>query len=125
MPCKLVISPTAEPQLTKNYVSTSYDRGNYWELDTTIQMDVFCQNSTAPTDQLEYATTLYMDADVQFNANVTYHVTLGFELYKLDLKYTGYDKERSVISVQSNFVINQELNIGIGVLEGVIETIFD
>ena len=47
-------------------------------------MDVLCQNSTAPTDDLVYATTLYLDANAHFNANVTYMVTLGFELYDLD-----------------------------------------
>lgn len=88
-------------------------------------MDVLCQNSTAPTDDLVYATTLYLDANAHFNANVTYMVTLGFELYDLDLKYTGYDEDRSVIKVQSKLVINKELIVALGVLEGYISVIFD
>jgi len=36
MPCKVIISPTEVPKFTKNYVSASYDTGNYWELASTI-----------------------------------------------------------------------------------------
>lgn len=88
-------------------------------------MEILCQNSTASTDDFVYATTLFFDVDMQFNANVTNYVNLNFELYNVDLQYTGYDQERSVISVNSKFVINQELKVALGVIEGVIAVIFD
>lgn len=32
-PCKLIISPTETPFITKHYVSESYNPGNFWEYD--------------------------------------------------------------------------------------------
>lgn len=56
---------------------------------------------------------------------MTYNWNVGFQIYKFDLKYTGYDTERSVISVNSKFLINQELNIALGVIGGLIQAFFD
>ena len=68
-------------------------------------MDVLCQNSTAPTDELEYATTLLINYEAKFNMNITYYITLGFELFSLDLNYAGYDQAKSKINVQSKLLI--------------------
>lgn len=35
----------------------------------------------------EQATTLLLDVNTNFNANITYGVTVGFEMYTLDVKY--------------------------------------
>jgi len=66
-----------------------------------------------------------MDTDAKFNGNVTYSITLGFELYQLDLKYTGYDEVNSKIKVQNKRLINIELGLAVGVVEGIISGIFE
>ena len=35
----------------------------------------------------EQATTLLLDVSSHFNANITYGVTVGFEMYTLEMKY--------------------------------------
>jgi hypothetical protein len=66
-----------------------------------------------------------LDAGAKFNANVTYAITLGFELYELDLKYTGYDEVNSKISLNSKFKINLELGIAVPAITSAIGVIFN
>lgn len=56
------------------------------------------------TGEYEQATTLDLDVSANFNANITYGVTVHFEIYDLDVKYTGF--EDSNIKMQSKFLIN-------------------
>jgi len=46
-----------------------------------------CQNATSSSDEFQQAVTLLIDLETNFNMNVTYNVNLGFEIYKLSMKY--------------------------------------
>ena len=61
--------------------------------------------------------------NANFNANVTYQLTVGFELYSLKVKYVGYTD--STIDMASKIRVNTEIQAIVGTLEGVIEAFFD
>ena len=91
-------------------MSYDYDENNYWILDDTmLEMDILCQNKTAGSEVYEQATTLMLDLTTHFNMNITYHVTLHFNVYKLSISYTG--SKDSVIDVQADATVNTELFI--------------
>lgn len=88
-PCEIIVSPKALPVIKKqveNY--DKYSPDNFWILDTSLALDIKCQKESG-TGEYEQATTLNLDVSANFNANITYGVTVGFELYKLDVKYTS------------------------------------
>lgn len=63
------------------------------------------------------------DFSSHFDLNLTYSIKVGFELYKLDLKYNG-DKD-SAFKVSSKIKINTELNVALPFIMGTINAIFD
>ena len=77
--------PTTLPKIGKHFASYEYSPDNYWILDTTLALDIQCQRVNE-TD-FEQATTLLLDVNSHFNANITYGVTVGLEMYTLDVKY--------------------------------------
>ena len=80
--------PTELPKIQKQFVSyEAYSPDNYWILDTTLALDIQCQRVNE-TD-FEQATTLLLDVSSNFNANITYGVTVGLEMYTLDVDYKG------------------------------------
>ena len=72
---------------------TASSPDNYWILDTSLALDIQCQK-VHETD-FEQATTLLLDVSSHFNANITYGVTVNFEMYDLDLTYKG-DKDSTI-----------------------------
>ncbi len=114
------------PKFTKHFESYDYSAKNYWDLDMQLAADIKCVNATSESpdpDEYVQATTLLLDFETHFDLNITYSVKLGFQLYKLNLKYTG-DKD-SVVDTKSAFVINQELNVAAPIIMGAINAIFD
>ena len=87
MPCRLILAPTELPQFGKNFASYDYSEDNYWKLDTQLSIDILCQNSTSESTDFEQATTMILDFSSHFNMNITYSVTMGFELYSLSLDF--------------------------------------
>lgn len=90
-------------------------------LDTKLALDILCIK--ANQTEFEQATTLLLDVSTNFNANVTYQVTVGFEMYTLDVQYTGY--ENATIDMASKIRVNTEIQVIVGTVEGFLEAFFD
>ena len=67
--------------------------------------------------------TLELDVDTNLNANLTYSLTVGFEIYNLDVSYIA--AKDPTVEIQGARLINFELSVLIGLLLGTIETAFD
>ena len=56
-------------------------------LDTQLALDIQCVKVNQT--EFEQAVTLLLNVTTNFNANITYGVTVGLQLYDLDVKYVG------------------------------------
>ena len=66
---------------------------------------------------------MLIDLDTSLNANVTYGVTVGLEIFSIDLKYT--ESVDANINMQSKLLINTALNVLQGAIIGLInDTLF-
>jgi len=122
-PCTMQVWPSGgfAPNITKNFESVSYSRGNNFAIDTPFSADIKCLNTS--TGDFEQATTLDLEFKAQFNFNVSYSVLLKFEVYEMTLKLV--DTVDTNISISSNFVINKKLAFALSIINGYIETIFN
>lgn len=119
-PCEIIASPTAVPQISKTASSKEkYSPDNYFILDTPLALDIKCQYPDS--EEFVQATTLNLDLNAHFNFNITYGVTVNFEIYDLALTYVNYTDSNIKTS---HTLIQKKLNIGVGVIEGMIESFF-
>ena len=82
------MSPTELPKIQKHFASFErYSPDNYWMLDTQLALDIQCVKVNQT--EFEQAVTLLLNVTTNFNANITYGVTVGLQLYSLDVKYVG------------------------------------
>ncbi len=127
-PCEVIVIPDGDeaPKFTKHFDSYDFSEKNYWDLETKLAAKIKCVNATSESeDPLEYvqAITLLLDLETHFDLNITYSVKLGFQLYKLNLKYNGY--RNHVVDAKKPIVINTELNAATPVIMGAVNAIFD
>ena len=78
-------------------------------LNTKTAWDIMCINGNTNGTEFEQATTMLIDLNTNLNANVTYGITVGLELYTIDLTYT--ESIDTNIKMQSKLLINTALNV--------------